>query len=103
MVRDKIQAKTNWTVNMFLDCQRRNFVIQKYHRNVLLSRMATPPPVFPPPSPRILVNELPFRMAPEGGRERVVGTPIQRGTRRLKRSSRHHRRVVSGFRDTDSG
>jgi hypothetical protein len=27
-VRDKIHEKTNWTVNMFLDCQRRNFVVQ---------------------------------------------------------------------------
>ena len=27
-VRDKIAAKTNWTVSMFLDCERRNFVIQ---------------------------------------------------------------------------
>lgn len=27
-VRDKIRAKTNWTVNMFLDCERRNFVVQ---------------------------------------------------------------------------
>lgn len=27
-VRDKIMAKTNWTINMFLDCERRNFVIQ---------------------------------------------------------------------------
>lgn len=27
-VRDKIAAKTNWTVNMFLDCERRNFVVQ---------------------------------------------------------------------------
>lgn len=29
-VRDKIMAKVNWTVNMFLDCERRNFVIQVY-------------------------------------------------------------------------
>ncbi|CAN1810696.1 Probable hexosyltransferase MUCI70 [Linum perenne] len=43
-VRDKIRAKTNWTVNMFLDCERRNFVVQKYHREVLL-RMAPPPPL----------------------------------------------------------
>lgn len=28
IVRDKIMSKTNWTVNMFLDCERRNFVIQ---------------------------------------------------------------------------
>ncbi|XVF87480.1 hypothetical protein PTKIN_Ptkin18bG0123400 [Pterospermum kingtungense] len=27
-VRDKIAARTNWTVNMFLDCERRNFVVQ---------------------------------------------------------------------------
>ncbi|CAN0910718.1 Probable hexosyltransferase MUCI70 [Linum grandiflorum] len=46
-VRDKIRAKTNWTVNMFLDCERRNFVVQKYHREVLL-RMAPPlPPALP--------------------------------------------------------
>ena len=28
IVRDKIREKTNWTLNMFLDCERRNFVIQ---------------------------------------------------------------------------
>ncbi|XWS18397.1 hypothetical protein CRYUN_Cryun32bG0040100 [Craigia yunnanensis] len=33
-VRDKIAAKTNWTVNMFLDCERRNFVILKPHKKV---------------------------------------------------------------------
>lgn len=27
-VRDKIMAKTNWTINMLLDCERRNFVVQ---------------------------------------------------------------------------
>ena len=27
-VRDKIRQKTNWTVHMFLDCERRNFVVQ---------------------------------------------------------------------------
>ena len=27
-VRDKIMAKTNWSINMFLDCERRNFVVQ---------------------------------------------------------------------------
>ncbi|KVI10513.1 Protein of unknown function DUF616 [Cynara cardunculus var. scolymus] len=28
-VRDKIMAQVNWSVNMFLDCERRNFVIQE--------------------------------------------------------------------------
>lgn len=32
-VRDKIMAKTNWTVNMFLDCERRNFVVQVAFRS----------------------------------------------------------------------
>ncbi|XP_065619897.1 probable hexosyltransferase MUCI70 isoform X2 [Quercus suber] len=27
-VRDKIMAKVNWSINMFLDCERRNFVVQ---------------------------------------------------------------------------
>lgn len=40
-VRDKIMAQVNWKVNMFLDCERRNFVIQAYHRD-LLEHM--PPP-----------------------------------------------------------
>lgn len=27
-VRDKIMGKVNWSISMFLDCERRNFVIQ---------------------------------------------------------------------------
>ncbi|MBA0587467.1 hypothetical protein Gorai_000595, partial [Gossypium raimondii] len=47
-VRDKIAAKTNWTVNMFLDCERRNFVIQKYHKDVLaLLAQRAPPVIYP--------------------------------------------------------
>ncbi|KAL1563707.1 hypothetical protein AAHA92_06139 [Salvia divinorum] len=37
-VRDKVAAKVNWSVNMFLDCERRNFVIQAYHRDLLEQR-----------------------------------------------------------------
>ncbi|GAB4826960.1 Probable hexosyltransferase muci70 [Ancistrocladus abbreviatus] len=32
IVRDKIMAKVNWSISMFLDCERRNFVVQGYHR-----------------------------------------------------------------------
>lgn len=28
MVRDKIMSIVNWSIDMFLDCERRNFVIQ---------------------------------------------------------------------------
>ncbi|GER48182.1 hypothetical protein STAS_25351 [Striga asiatica] len=34
-VRDKIRSRTNYTINMFLDCERRNFVVQGYHRDML--------------------------------------------------------------------
>nr|GLL28858.1 uncharacterized protein LOC109165107 isoform X1 [Ipomoea trifida] len=45
-VRDKIRSRTNWNVEMFLDCERRNFVVQGYHRDIL-EHQAPPPP--PPP------------------------------------------------------
>ncbi|PHT35777.1 hypothetical protein CQW23_23477 [Capsicum baccatum] len=44
IVRDKIMSKTNWTVNMFLDCERLNFVIQGYHRDILENWASPPPP-----------------------------------------------------------
>ncbi|EEF30678.1 conserved hypothetical protein [Ricinus communis] len=34
-VRDKIMKKVNWSISMFLDCERRNFVIQSYHKEIL--------------------------------------------------------------------
>ncbi|XP_043808551.1 probable hexosyltransferase MUCI70 isoform X2 [Manihot esculenta] len=43
-VRDKIQTKTNWTINMFMDCERRNFVVQNFY---WFSSIYLPP--WPPP------------------------------------------------------
>lgn len=40
-VRDKIRAKTNWVPEMFLDCERRNFVVQGYHRDILAQKLAS--------------------------------------------------------------
>ncbi|CAL1372781.1 unnamed protein product [Linum trigynum] len=92
IVRDKIRAKTNWTVNMFLDCERRNFVVQKYHREVLekMEHMSPPPPLpLPPALPEILP---PPRVPQE--------TPMRRGiVRRGRRvGPRRHRKVVAGGR-----
>lgn len=45
IVRDKVMARVSWRVNMFFDCERRNFVVQAYHRDVLEkrnSRMSPP-------------------------------------------------------------
>ncbi|KAH1063469.1 hypothetical protein J1N35_028456 [Gossypium stocksii] len=83
MVRDKIMAKVDWNINMFLDCERRNFVIQTYHRD-LLEQM--PPPV-------ATVIRRPPALPSMRGR-----TPGKRITRR-RSSSRRHRKAAAGNRD----
>ena len=40
IVRNKLTAKVPWRVNMFMDCERRNFVVQAYHRGLLEQRLA---------------------------------------------------------------
>ncbi|KAL3694916.1 hypothetical protein R1sor_008567 [Riccia sorocarpa] len=41
IVRNKIMAQVpSWRINMFLDCERRNFVVQGYHKDVLEQKMA---------------------------------------------------------------
>lgn len=39
-VRDKIRWRVNWTADMFLDCERRDFVVQSYHRELLEQRQS---------------------------------------------------------------
>ncbi|XP_057751507.1 probable hexosyltransferase MUCI70 [Arachis stenosperma] len=97
-VRDKILSKVDFHFNMFLDCERRNFVIQKYHRDILL-RLAPPaghvqPP--PPPAPILevvsekVVSPPPSRRGPgRRGRDRKTG-------------NRRHRKVVVGSKDMDT-
>ncbi|KHG13812.1 Serine/threonine-protein kinase SIK3 [Gossypium arboreum] len=83
IVRDKIRAKVDWNINMFLDCERRNFVIQTYHRD-LLEQM--PPPVAT------------VSRRPPGLPSMRVRTPGKRVTRR-RSSSRRHRKAAGGNRD----
>ncbi|KAJ4703487.1 Inner membrane protein oxaA [Melia azedarach] len=104
-VRDKIRAKTNWTVNMFLDCERRNFVVQKYHRDHILSP-PIPLAVEPPPLPA-LDSDLPRKLSHETSGEKVISVPTttrkvstRRGNRRS--GSRRHRRAANGDRDIDA-
>ncbi|MFQ6643537.1 hypothetical protein Gotur_017816 [Gossypium turneri] len=68
--RDKIAAKTNWTLNMFLDCERRNFVVQKYHKDVLAHM--PPPAVYPPPQPLRSANIPPGKFAVETSGENII-------------------------------
>ncbi|RDX97256.1 hypothetical protein CR513_19992, partial [Mucuna pruriens] len=99
-VRDKILSRVDFHLHMFLDCERRNFVIQKYHRDLLL-RLAPPATFghsFPPPLPR----QLPVLETSSG---KVVNSPIRRGPGRRGKDrrigSRHHRKVVAGSRDME--
>ncbi|XP_073056027.1 probable hexosyltransferase MUCI70 [Primulina eburnea] len=68
-VRVKIWLKTNYRIDMFLDCERRNFVIQGYHRD-LLEHWAPPPPPnapahgHPPPLPSITIENMKLRTPP---------------------------------------
>ncbi|KAK2639025.1 hypothetical protein Ddye_026820 [Dipteronia dyeriana] len=92
-VRDKIMAKVSWSVNMFLDCERRNFVIQAYHRD-LLEHMAPPPP-------RVARTQYP-RVPPDTnvGNSRKK-SPARRGKGDKKSGSKRHRKIVAGNKDNN--
>ncbi|KAK9065339.1 hypothetical protein SSX86_016722 [Deinandra increscens subsp. villosa] len=105
-VRDKITSKTNWTVHMFWDCQRRNFVVQGYHRDILEH---WPPPTPPPPPlsntlapfvppPSSPIGETPNIAALETSEEHIVSNPTKikapSARRRRRIGSRRHRKVV---------
>ncbi|KAG8657982.1 hypothetical protein MANES_03G110100v8 [Manihot esculenta] len=85
-VRDKIMKKVKWSIDMFLDCERRNFVIQAYHRD-LLEHM---------PSPVASV----IRGRPSLNHYSLTGRTPVKDTRRNRRfSARHHRKSVAGTRN----
>ncbi|GER25434.1 hypothetical protein STAS_01015 [Striga asiatica] len=101
-VRDKIWSKVNYTINMFLDCERRNFVIQGYHRDLLEQWPPPPPPVgvsgvHPPPV--IVFNENSNKSNSGISSENIIVSrnparkiPARRGK---ERRSRRHRKVIA--------
>ncbi|CAN8316004.1 unnamed protein product [Cochlearia groenlandica] len=90
-VRDKISAKTKWNVSMFLDCERRNFVVQRYHREdqEKLKRKQTPMATLPPPP--LLIKKLPRKLSNLSSVANI--TPYKRRERDQKSSSRSHRKA----------
>ncbi|XP_077251053.1 putative hexosyltransferase MUCI70 [Tasmannia lanceolata] len=97
-VRDKIMSKVNWSVNMFLDCERRNFVVQAYHRDLLEHMNTIAAVIYPPPA---LINELPGKVSSETVPYKVGRTPIKkmpgkRGREKKSGSRRHRPRPVIG-------
>ncbi|KAL2244454.1 uncharacterized protein LOC105175541 [Sesamum indicum] len=105
-VRDKIRSKTNYTINMFLDCERRNFVVQGYHRDLLEHWSAPAPPdgVHPPP-PITLMDESPKKTYPglSAGND-LSSNPMKKApTRHGKdRRPKRHRKVIAGSRDVNT-
>uniref|UniRef100_A0A0V0H8C8 Putative ovule protein n=1 Tax=Solanum chacoense TaxID=4108 RepID=A0A0V0H8C8_SOLCH len=92
-------SKTNWTLNMFLDCERRNFVVQGYHRDILEHWSSPPPPgateiVHPPPP---VPDETPQTSSnittSSSVTEPLKKVPSKRGRDRKKR----HRKVIGNF------
>ncbi|KAI3818738.1 hypothetical protein L1987_12555 [Smallanthus sonchifolius] len=104
-VRDKITSKTNWTIHMFWDCQRRNFVVQGYHRDILEHWPPLPPPpgalaAFVPP-PSTPIDETPNITTLETSLEHIVSNPTKIPSPRRQRrvGSRRHRKVVGSIGD----
>ncbi|KAL8205490.1 hypothetical protein R6Q57_009041 [Mikania cordata] len=93
IVRDKIMAQVNWSINMFMDCERRNFVIQAYHRD-LLEQM-------PPPAAKIISSKrtrvnvpvtipIPVRGSNSSAKNSVKKNTVKRGKGERRSRSRKH-------------
>ncbi|XP_024931640.3 probable hexosyltransferase MUCI70 [Ziziphus jujuba] len=88
-VRDKIMERVGWSINMFFDCERRNFVIQGYHRDILEH--------MPPPVSRIRYIPPVLPSTNRYGKIFPGKKPSTRRGKERKYSSRRHRK--SGIRD----
>ncbi|KAG6494249.1 probable hexosyltransferase MUCI70 [Zingiber officinale] len=97
-VRDKLMSRVNWTINMFMDCERRNFVVQAYHRDLLEQRKVLTASIFPPPSEA--TNEPPRKTVPDTrappSRKLPPKIPARRGRDKRSGSRRHHPRSAMG-------
>ncbi|CAN6350444.1 unnamed protein product [Urochloa humidicola] len=98
-VRDKIRSRVNWTADMFLDCERRDFVVQSYHRELLEQRQATlrsrPPMVHIQPR-----KMFPDNAAKESGKaSSAKKLPGKRVRDKKSSSKRTHRTKVIGGKE----
>ncbi|XP_074272214.1 putative hexosyltransferase MUCI70 [Silene latifolia] len=106
-VRDNIRKKVNWTVSMFLDCERRNFVVQGYHKDVLAQKEAQrlaaihPPPLLLPPTLPLLSPPPPLPLLsppppPPPPATQTENPPSRRNPPRRGRGRRRNRKVAAG-------
>ncbi|KAI3710261.1 hypothetical protein L2E82_40039 [Cichorium intybus] len=106
-VRDKIRSKTNWTVNMFWDCERRNFVVQGYHRDVLEHWAPPPPPPLRLRAPVVFnsgssVIDKPPKRSTESIVSNLRKPPSTKRRKERRSSSRRHRKIDPGTRNATS-
>ncbi|XP_078168168.1 tRNA (met) cytidine acetyltransferase, putative (DUF616) [Carex rostrata] len=94
-VRDKIRSKVGWYPDMFLDCERRDFVVQAYHRELLEQRQRAmknrqTPALTEAPYKKPAANELtrnpPRKLA-----------PVKRPKDRKSGSKRHRQKATNSF------
>ncbi|KAI3466677.1 hypothetical protein Pfo_023340 [Paulownia fortunei] len=112
-VRDRIWLKTNYTINMFLDCERRNFVVQGYHRDLLEHWLPLPPPGVittarvHPPKPIIIMDENVNKTSAGILADSIITSspikkvPAKRGKDKDRRS-RRHRKIITGSKDAST-
>ncbi|KMZ56241.1 hypothetical protein ZOSMA_97G00060 [Zostera marina] len=101
-IRDRIMSQVNWHPDMFWDCERRNFVVQTYHKDLLeymrLSISPPPPPLAlapPPPSPRRKRSSSEIANI-------IVKKPPRRSKDRRSGLRRNHRSRYNNARDKNS-
>ncbi|KAI5081123.1 hypothetical protein GOP47_0004306 [Adiantum capillus-veneris] len=82
VVRDKLMGRVPFRLSMFLDCERRNFVVQEYHRDVLEQRKSTLR------APSILSNSQMSKRASDF-------RPTPSGTIPTRATSKKHKRASS--------
>ncbi|CAM0954543.1 unnamed protein product [Alopecurus aequalis] len=100
-VRDKIRSRVNWTADMFLDCERRDFVVQAYHRELMEQRLAALRNQPPPPPPVVRVQQ-PRKMLPDNAAKepgRASATKKSTG-KRTRKSKRPHRTKTTGGKES---
>ncbi|KAF0918734.1 hypothetical protein E2562_025854 [Oryza meyeriana var. granulata] len=100
-VRDKIRTRVNWTADMFLDCERRDFVVQAYHRELWEQILRSPPPPLSPSVRQQPRKMLPDNTAKEPGKASASKRLPAKRTRDKKSGSKraHRTKVTTGGKE----
>jgi hypothetical protein len=102
IVRNKLTASVPWRINMFLDCERRNFVVQGYHRDVLEKKgILQKPKMEEETAATTAVMEVEAKsvVVVDNARDsKPDAVVVTHSTPKRKRTSSRHRKEVQGRR-----